>query len=221
MRARRRKELRARRPDLPGRRLPRILGAPRTLRTRRGLRGLRSRLAREDGNALVEFVALSVILLIPSLYLVLSLGSVQGAVFAADVIARDAARIHATEPDASRAKERTEAMVRMTLEDHGLSAQDAVTVRCSKDPCSAAGSEVTAEVSIGVPIPGLGPMLGQDGPVHVGAEHVVEADQFRAPGERAGNESTDESTTRDGGAGQADDGTGPSRAPDEDQEDGA
>lgn len=156
------------------------------LRLPQGLCALRSRLGREDGNALVEFVALSVILLIPSLYLVLSLGSVQGAVFAADVIARDAARIHATEPDASRAEQRTEAMVRMTLEDHGLTSQDAVTIHCSKDPCSAAGSEVTAEVTIGVPIPGLGPMLGADGPVHVGAEHVVEADQFRAPGERAG-----------------------------------
>lgn len=156
-----------------------------------GLRALRSRLAREDGNALVEFVALSVILLIPSLYLVLSLGSVQGAVFAADVIARDAARIHATDPDASRAEARTEAMVRMTLEDHGISAQDAVTIRCSKDPCSAPGSEVTAEVSIGVPIPGLGSMLGEAGPVHVGAEHVVEADQFRAPGEHAGGDGAD------------------------------
>lgn len=155
------------------------------------LRALHRQLAREDGNALVEFVALAVILLIPSLYLVLTLGSVQGAVFAADVIARDAARIHATEPDAARAEARTRAMVRMTLEDHGLSAQDAVTIRCSKQPCSAPGSEVTADVSIGVAIPGLGPMLGQDGPVHVGAAHVVEADQFRAPGERAGGADRD------------------------------
>jgi hypothetical protein len=146
-------------------------------------RSLGRRLRAEDGNALVEFVALSVILLIPSLYLVLTLGSVQGAVFAADVIARDAARIHATEPDPSRARERTEAMTRMTLEDHGLAAQDAVTLHCSQDPCARPGGEVTAEVSIGVPIPGLGPMLGHDGPVHVGAEHLVEVDQFRAPGE--------------------------------------
>src|SRR5699024_11380150 len=46
-------------------------------------------LLREDGNALVEFVVLSAVLLIPALYLVLTLGSVQSAVFAADIIARD------------------------------------------------------------------------------------------------------------------------------------
>ena len=36
-------------------------------------------LLREDGNALVEFVVLSAVLLIPALYLVLTLGSVQSA----------------------------------------------------------------------------------------------------------------------------------------------
>lgn len=45
--------------------------------------------------------------------------------------------------------------------------------------------------SIGVSIPGLGPMLGRDGPVHVGTAHVVEVDQFRAPGERAGGTDQD------------------------------
>ncbi|WP_240613425.1 hypothetical protein [Brachybacterium endophyticum] len=154
------------------------------LRSRLPLRRrLATSLGRDDGNALVEFVALAVILLIPSLYLVLTLGSVQGAVFAADVIARDAARIHATDPDAGRAKDRADAMTRMTLEDHGITSQDAVTISCSKHPCATHGGEVTAEVSVSVPIPGLGPMLGQDGPVHIGAEHVVEVDQFRAPGD--------------------------------------
>ena len=55
--------------------------------------------ARRTSNTIVEFVALSAALLIPSLYLVLTLGSVQAAVFAADTIARDAARIHAVAPD--------------------------------------------------------------------------------------------------------------------------
>lgn len=140
-----------------------------------------ARLRDERGNAIVEFVALAVILLIPCLYLVLSLGSVQGAVFAADVIARDAARIHATEPDPARADARVRQMTADVLADHRIDADpDAVvTIRCSHDPCAAPGEDVRAEVRLPVPIPGLGPMLGGDGPVRVGASHMARVDQYR------------------------------------------
>jgi len=141
----------------------------------------RHRLAREDGNALVEFVVLSAALLIPSLYLVLTLGGVQSAVFAADTIARDAARIHAIEPDPYLAAQRTAAHSALVLEDHGLPAGDVVTITCSDDPCATPGGVVTASVRIPVPVPGLGPVLGGGGPVTVGAEHAAPVDRYRAP----------------------------------------
>lgn len=139
----------------------------------------RARLGAEDGNALVEFVVLSAALLIPSLYLVLTLGSVQAAAFAADSISRDVARIHATEPDPDRAAERSARHTAMILEDHGLAAHDVVTLRCSADPCATPGGTVTARVRIPVPVPGLGPVLGENGPVTVGASHAVQVDQYR------------------------------------------
>lgn len=138
------------------------------------------RLDAEDGNALVEFVVLSAALLIPSLYLVLTLGNVQAAVFAADTISRDAARIHATEQDPRVAAERAARHTEMVLEDHGLPTVDVVTIRCSEDPCATPGGTVTAQVRIPVPVPGLGPVLGESGPVAVGASHVVQVDQYRA-----------------------------------------
>ena len=100
-------------------------------------------LAAEDGNALVEFVVLSAALLIPSLYLVLTLGNVQAAVFAADSIARDVARIHATEPDGSTASERSARHSEMILEDHGLSTGDVIALHCSHDPCATPGGTVS------------------------------------------------------------------------------
>lgn len=146
-----------------------------------GWRGLGSRLRDERGNAVVEFVALAVVLLIPCLYLVLTLGSVQSAVFAADVIARDAARIHATEPDAARADARTRQMVADVLADHGIEAdpEGVVSIRCTHDPCAAPGEDVRAMARIPVPVPGLGPMLGGAGPVRVGADHLAHVDQYR------------------------------------------
>jgi len=139
----------------------------------------RGRLGAEDGNALVEFVVLSAALLIPSLYLVLTLGNVQAAVFAADSISRDVARIHATEPDPARAAERAALHTEMILEDHGMAARDVVTLRCSEDPCATPGGTITAQVRVPVPVPGLGPVLGETGPVTVGASHVVQVDQYR------------------------------------------
>lgn len=150
----------------------------RRLRSGRALMG--TKLAAEDGNALVEFVVLSAALLIPSLYLVLTLGSVQAAVFAADTIARDVARIHATEPDGSTAVERSALHTEMILEDHGLPAGDVVTLHCSHDPCATPGGTVTAEVRIPVPVPGLGPLLGETGPVTVASSHAVQVDQYRS-----------------------------------------
>ncbi|ASK67022.1 hypothetical protein CFK39_02535 [Brachybacterium avium] len=137
-------------------------------------------LGAEDGNALVEFVVLSVALLIPSLYLVLTLGNVQSAVFAADAISYDVARIHATEPDPSRAMERANRHTQLILEDYGLATGEVVTLHCSVDPCATPGGTVSAQVRIPVPVPGLGPVLGKTGPVTVGASHAVQVDQYRA-----------------------------------------
>ena len=134
----------------------------------------------EDGNALVEFVVLSAALLIPSLYLVLTLGNVQAAVFAADSISRDVARIHATEPDPARAAERAARHADMILEDHGLPNGDVISLHCSENPCATPGGTVSAQVRLPVPVPGLGPVLGETGPVAVGASHAVQVDQYRA-----------------------------------------
>lgn len=143
-------------------------------------RRARHRWQREDGNALVEFVVLAVALLIPSLYLVLTLGSVQSAVFAADVIARDTARIHATETDPGRAEVRAREHARMILEDFGLSGDEVAQISCTHDPCATPGGTVTAEVRLPVPVPGLGPVLGDTGPVSVSAAHAAPVDRYRA-----------------------------------------
>ncbi len=148
---------------------------------RRGTGPIRKRWGDERGNAIVEFVVLAVVLLIPCLYLVLTLGAVQSAVFAADVLARDAARIHATEPDPDVAAQRARRLAADVLADYGIDAEpDAVvSIRCSASPCATPGQSVRAEVSIPVQIPGLGPMLGGAGPVRVGASHLAQVDQYR------------------------------------------
>lgn len=141
---------------------------------------LRARLAgvrEDDGSGLIEFVVLCAVLLIPAMYLVLTLGSVQSAVFAVDALSRDAARIHATEEPGSAAQ-RVERLTDFTREDFGLASPLTVNVHCSADPCASPGGTVEAVVSVPVPIPGFGPLGGPEGPVEVSARHVVQVDQY-------------------------------------------
>ena len=51
------------------------------------------RWAQEGGEATVEFVGLVFLLVVPVVYLVVSLAQVQGALFAAEAGAREASRI--------------------------------------------------------------------------------------------------------------------------------
>src|SRR5699024_3623681 len=88
---------------------------------------------------------------------------VQAAVFAADSIARDVARIHATEPDGSTASERSARHSEMILEDHGLPTGDVIALHCSHDPCATPGGTVSVEVRIPVPVPGVAPVGSRGG----------------------------------------------------------
>lgn len=141
------------------------------------LRGPASCLRREDGSALIEFVVLAAVLLVPAMYLVLALGSVQSAVFAVDTLARDAARIHATD-DPAAAAQRVQRQTALTQEDYSLAVSPTVDVRCSADPCATPGGTVEAVVAVPVPIPGFGPLGGSNGPVEVSSSHVVQVDQY-------------------------------------------
>lgn len=118
----------------------------------------RSAVQREEGSALVEFVALAVLLLIPLTYLVLTLGQVQAASFAADSIVREVARIHATDSDEARAERRAASATRLILEDAGLDAdpEDVVTVTCDEHPCRTAGNTVRVDARITAGLPGIG-----------------------------------------------------------------
>ena len=90
------------------------------MRRRRTWRVLRDRFADDRGSAVVEFVTLAVLLLVPVVYLVLSLGRVQAGAFAVEGASRDAARIVASTPDEESAARRVAAAVQLALHDQGL-----------------------------------------------------------------------------------------------------
>jgi len=113
----------------------------------------------DAGTAPIEFIFGSVVLLIPLLYLLVSLAQVQAGAYAAQSTAIDAARSAARHP-ASAQKTAQEAAA-LHFADHGLEdAEWEIDLHCS-GPCTSAGTPVTATVTARVPIPGIPAVLGE------------------------------------------------------------
>jgi hypothetical protein len=146
------------------------------------MRSTRTPCEADDGNALVEFVAVGVLLLVPCVYLILFLGQVQAATFAADSIARESARLLVTEPDEERARDRAGAAAALILSDHGVEqpAGDSVRISCSASPCRTPDATVDVGVELLVPAPLLGGGIAGSGPlgVTVSTEHRLVVDRF-------------------------------------------
>ncbi|MGM0386880.1 MAG: pilus assembly protein [Actinomycetota bacterium] len=149
------------------------------------LRELLRRLPREeDGNAVIEFIGMSVLLLVPLVYLTLTFFTIQGAAFAAEGAARDAGRIISTGGDSSR--QAAELAARLAFEDFdlGLDSPPALAVECEANPCSTPGARVHVTVSTRVTLPlintGLAHTVGAVVPIEGRA--VVVVDRFRMQG---------------------------------------
>lgn len=141
----------------------------------------------DAGTAVVEFVLLGVVLLVPLLYLALALSAVQRTVYGVTQAAREAGRGYVT-GTAATAPPRAEHAARLALGDQGLPA-DGVEIRygSADSGCAAAGprpwplrpGEVFAVcVSVPLHVPGVPGFLVGDGGI-VTARHVVRVDEYR------------------------------------------
>jgi Flp pilus assembly protein TadG len=107
----------------------------------------------DAGSAVVEFVWLTVLLIVPLVYLVLAGMSVQRAAFAETDAARDAARAYATAGSDAEGERRAEAAVAIALHDQGVAwTATGRVVQCGA--CEyAAGSEFEVDLQTKVALP--------------------------------------------------------------------
>lgn len=126
----------------------------------------RGRALDDTGAAIVEFLGLTLVLLVPLVYLIVTLGQVQAAAFAAESAAREAARAAlVTAVDAHRHGASTseamalggadaQAAAVIIAEDFGVDSID-VELGCSSMPCLAPGSDVVSSVHVRVTLVGV------------------------------------------------------------------
>ncbi|ACQ81031.1 TadE family protein [Beutenbergia cavernae DSM 12333] len=136
----------------------------------------------ERGSAVVEFLGVALLLLVPLVYLVLVLGEAQAAVFAAEGAARDAGRIVAQASDPHDAELLAARAVEIAFADQGIEVDGDAALRIScQDECLAAGSTVLVEVDATVPLPLVPSWLRSAVPleVPVSAQAWTAVDQYR------------------------------------------
>lgn len=131
----------------------------------------------DEGSAMLEFIYLTVLLMVPLVYVLLSAFQVQRASFGASEAARQAGRAFTTSPDAATARERATAAARLALRDQGIDAEPELAITCDR-PCLAPGAVVTIAVTHVVRLPVLS-VLGDSAPtIPVRATHDEVVDTF-------------------------------------------
>ena len=129
-----------------------------------------SDLGDERGSASLEFLTAGFILLLPIVYLILAVSSIQAGSLAVEGAARQAARVFVQADDTSEAADRAEQAIRFALSDYGIDARSAtVSVACRPDPdnCLARRGFVTVTVETRVPLPLVPAVLRIDQPLGI------------------------------------------------------
>jgi hypothetical protein len=136
----------------------------------------------DEGSALVEFVFLAVLMLVPLVYLIVALARIQAGTLAAEQGSREAARVFVTAPDAESGLSRARVAAILAYRDQGFSPPGAhqLTVACSSTPCLSSGGRVSLHTELTVVLPGVPRFLAHVIPVSVtvAATHVAAVDAF-------------------------------------------
>lgn len=114
------------------------------------------RLRGEGGSALVEVTWLGLLLLVPLVYVMVGVVSVQRAAFGATEAARVAGRVYVTSPDRGTAAARAYAAARLAMADQGVRLSPAaLEIRCrpTARSCLRPGSAVEIVIRCDVAVP--------------------------------------------------------------------
>ena len=110
----------------------------------------------EDGSAVIEFIVVGVGVLVPMVYIVLSVMTVHAAAFASTQAVREAGRAFSTASTPGEGRARALAAARIAFRDQGMSLPaGALRVECADGPCLAPGSAVEVRLDWRVPLPWL------------------------------------------------------------------
>lgn len=118
----------------------------------------------ERGSALVELVWLGILLLVPVVWILLSVFAVQNGAFGTSGASRAAGRAFALAPDDASGRARAEAAARQVFSDQGVDGDPHVTISCTVKPCHQGNAVITVVVHTNVQLPLMPSILGGGAP---------------------------------------------------------
>ncbi|AXG12920.1 pilus assembly protein [Intrasporangium calvum] len=136
----------------------------------------------DDGRAIVEFIFLGVLLLLPLTYLVLTLARIQAATFSASLAGREAGRAFVTGADDEEARGRAADAGRIAFSDFGFDEGATLVVQCDGTPCLRPDGVVTSTATIEVHLPLVPDVVAGSLPasVSISSTHVAAVDTYVA-----------------------------------------
>jgi Flp pilus assembly protein TadG len=142
----------------------------------------------DSGTAIIEFIFVAIIVMVPLMYLIVAVASVQRSELAVSQAAREAGRAFATADEPDDAMARARAAVHIALNDEGLpddaqlrfvSATGSCTSGSVVVPTLAPGTQFTVCVTRHAGIPAVPRFLTGRGITTVG-RYTVHIDDYRA-----------------------------------------
>ena len=139
----------------------------------------------DSGSALVELTWLGILLLLPMVWLLLSVFEVQRGAFGVTAAARSAGRAFALASDDATGTSQARVAASVALADQGLGAEAwRLEVGCPPLPdCHVGGVVVTVRVETRVVLPFVPDFLGGAASFGLDAVHRVPLGQYQEPGE--------------------------------------
>ena len=149
--------------------------------TDHGPRRSGQRVRDERGAAVVEFIALAVLMLIPLIYLVMMMARLQAGSFAVSQAAREAGRAFVTAESGSDAAGRAQSAARIAFLDHSFDGTGRFSIACAATPGvrRAGRVETTATVRAAPPLPPARAREPSPMSAPVSATHLSTVDRFR------------------------------------------
>jgi Flp pilus assembly protein TadG len=136
---------------------------------------------REHGTATVEFVWMTILLLVPFVYILVAVFDTQRASYAVSAASRSAARAYLQAEDVAAGEQRARTAARVALDDQDVRAHVAITCQPSAADCLQPGSSVRVVVRTVQPLPLTPSVLGdQLGGIAVDSTHTEPFGTFRA-----------------------------------------
>ncbi|MEY4136363.1 MAG: hypothetical protein RL205_491 [Actinomycetota bacterium] len=142
----------------------------------------RSRSAdRDRGSAVIEFLVIGVLVLVPLAYIAMCVMRVQAASVASSLAVREAGRAFVSADTAAVAQSRAVAAARLALADQGFVLDEgSLRIRCSTGQCLAPESAVQVELDWAVGLPWMPEFLGKERTsIAITANRTMPVDTYR------------------------------------------